>query len=176
MRNLFLLPKPNFKWLLSFCLVALLSLPSNSLLAQPSFFTISGCSTVAANGNYTRNATNAEGCPCYDNSNGGILYNFFGHWLYSDTDTCDSTTGGILLYRSSGCNISTATLSNSPSASQGCDPETTLCIGSAATCNSALADVPTLSEWGLIILALMFMTMGTLYLVQPNFRRGFEQK
>lgn len=31
----------------------------------------------------------------------------------------------------------------------------------------APADVPTLSEWGLIILALMFMTAGTLYLVQP---------
>jgi len=36
--------------------------------------------------------------------------------------------------------------------------------------------IPTLSEWGLIILALMFMTMGTLYLVQPNFRGGLEQE
>ena len=54
-------------------------------------------------------------------------------------------------------------------------------ISSGATsggisCAVAPAGVPTLSEWGLIILALMFMTMGTLYLVQPNFRRGFEQK
>lgn len=29
------------------------------------------------------------------------------------------------------------------------------------------ASIPTLSEWGLIILALMLMTLGTLYLVQP---------
>ncbi|MFK7908644.1 MAG: IPTL-CTERM sorting domain-containing protein [Chitinophagales bacterium] len=38
--------------------------------------------------------------------------------------------------------------------------------------------IPTLSEWGLIVLALLFMTMGTLYLVQPNFRGrlGFEQE
>lgn len=33
-------------------------------------------------------------------------------------------------------------------------------------------DVPTLSEWGLIILALLLMTLGTLYLVQPNFREA----
>ncbi len=36
-------------------------------------------------------------------------------------------------------------------------------------------DVPTLSEWGLIILALLLMTLGTLYLAQPNWRRRFEQ-
>ncbi len=35
--------------------------------------------------------------------------------------------------------------------------------------------VPTLSEWGLIILALLLMTLGVLYLVQPNWRRRFEQ-
>ncbi|MFK7907760.1 MAG: hypothetical protein AB8B69_21655 [Chitinophagales bacterium] len=39
------------------------------------------------------------------------------------------------------------------------------------------ADVPTLSEWGLLILALSFMTLGTLYLLQPKFRGGiFEQE
>jgi len=42
---------------------------------------------------------------------------------------------------------------------------------------SSNTDVPTLSEWGLIILALSFMTLGTLYLVQPKFRGGiFEQE
>ncbi len=35
----------------------------------------------------------------------------------------------------------------------------------AATSNSAA--IPTLSQWGLIILALLLMTLGTLYLVQP---------
>ncbi|MGB0930251.1 MAG: IPTL-CTERM sorting domain-containing protein [Chitinophagales bacterium] len=34
--------------------------------------------------------------------------------------------------------------------------------------------IPTLSEWGLIILSLLFMTMGTLYLLQPNFRSKFD--
>ncbi len=36
-------------------------------------------------------------------------------------------------------------------------------------------DVPTLSQWGLIILALLLMTLGTLYLVQPNLQQRFEQ-
>lgn len=36
--------------------------------------------------------------------------------------------------------------------------------------------VPTLSQWGLIILALLLMTLGTLYLVQPNWRGRFEQE
>ncbi|MFK7905438.1 MAG: IPTL-CTERM sorting domain-containing protein, partial [Chitinophagales bacterium] len=34
------------------------------------------------------------------------------------------------------------------------------------------SDVPTLSQWGLIILALLFMTMGTLYWVHPYFRKS----
>ncbi|MGB0932544.1 MAG: IPTL-CTERM sorting domain-containing protein, partial [Chitinophagales bacterium] len=42
---------------------------------------------------------------------------------------------------------------------------------------SSTPTVPTLSEWGLIILALSFMTLGTLYLLQPKFRGGvFEQE
>lgn len=32
----------------------------------------------------------------------------------------------------------------------------------------AAAAIPTVGEWGLLILALLFMTLGTLYLVQPN--------
>lgn len=31
--------------------------------------------------------------------------------------------------------------------------------------------IPTLSEWGLIILALMLMILGTLYLLQPSFKK-----
>ena len=34
--------------------------------------------------------------------------------------------------------------------------------------------IPTLSEWSLIILALLLMTLGTLYLVQPSVESGFE--
>ncbi|MEZ4886324.1 MAG: IPTL-CTERM sorting domain-containing protein [Chitinophagales bacterium] len=36
--------------------------------------------------------------------------------------------------------------------------------------------VPTLSEWGLIILALLLMTLGALYLVQPKWRNSLEQE
>jgi len=167
MRNLFLLPKPNFKWLLSFCLVALLSFSSNSLLAQPSAFTISGCS-AGANGNYTRSSTDVNSCACYENSTGGVLYyqsGFGGSWL-STTGSCanrgNSFTG---VYNASGCDISNAT-------AQSCDPATSLSFPPPP---AAPASIPTLSEWGLIILALMFMTMGTLYLVQPNMQEKLER-
>ncbi|MFK7907765.1 MAG: IPTL-CTERM sorting domain-containing protein [Chitinophagales bacterium] len=42
--------------------------------------------------------------------------------------------------------------------------------------SAAPASIPTLSEWGLIILALSFMTLGTLYLVQPSVRSSLEQE
>jgi len=35
--------------------------------------------------------------------------------------------------------------------------------------------IPTLSEWGLIVLALMLMTLGTLHLIQPNLRNSLKQ-
>lgn len=42
--------------------------------------------------------------------------------------------------------------------------------------SSGAASIPTLSEWGLIVLALFLMTLGTLVLVQPDWRGGFEQE
>ncbi|MGB1243614.1 MAG: hypothetical protein ACPG49_13885 [Chitinophagales bacterium] len=45
-------------------------------------------------------------------------------------------------------------------------------VGIVAPSNSL--DIPNLSEWGLLILALSFMTLGTLYLLQPS--RRFEQE
>ncbi|MGB1243759.1 MAG: IPTL-CTERM sorting domain-containing protein, partial [Chitinophagales bacterium] len=42
--------------------------------------------------------------------------------------------------------------------------------------SSPPAGIPTLSEWGLLILALLLMTFGTLYLVQPSVRHSFEQE
>ena len=38
------------------------------------------------------------------------------------------------------------------------------------------ASIPTLSEWGLIVLALFFMTLGTLYLLQPEFNKLQKEK
>lgn len=43
------------------------------------------------------------------------------------------------------------------------------CDSSITNANST--DIPTLSQWGLIILALLLMTFGTLYLIQPNLQR-----
>ncbi len=44
------------------------------------------------------------------------------------------------------------------------------------TPNPSGGDVPTLSEWGLIVLALLLMTLGTLVLVQPNWREVWNRK
>lgn len=44
---------------------------------------------------------------------------------------------------------------------------TGLICGSDLSASTSSPEVPTLSEWGLIILALLLMTLGTLYLVQP---------
>jgi len=44
------------------------------------------------------------------------------------------------------------------------------------TLTSSGGNVPTLSEWGLIILALLLMTLGTLYLVQWNWRKAVERE
>jgi len=42
--------------------------------------------------------------------------------------------------------------------------------------NSGAVSIPTLSEWGLLILALVLMTAGTLYLVQLSVRNSLEQE
>ncbi|MFK7907762.1 MAG: IPTL-CTERM sorting domain-containing protein [Chitinophagales bacterium] len=42
--------------------------------------------------------------------------------------------------------------------------------------NACAPPVPTLSEWGLIILALLLLTLGTLYLLQPSVRSSLEQE
>ncbi|MFK7905019.1 MAG: IPTL-CTERM sorting domain-containing protein, partial [Chitinophagales bacterium] len=60
------------------------------------------------------------------------------------------------------------TVSSAPSPSVG------LICGQDLTAPPVVASapgVPTLSEWGLIVLALMLMTAGTLYLVQPMVSR-----
>ena len=45
-----------------------------------------------------------------------------------------------------------------------------VCISPAS---SGAADVPTLSEWGLLILALLLMTLGTVYLLQPSLEQEY---
>ena len=39
----------------------------------------------------------------------------------------------------------------------------------AGDTGAASASIPTLSEWGLLNLAILLMTFGTIYLINPNF-------
>ncbi|MEZ4885311.1 MAG: IPTL-CTERM sorting domain-containing protein [Chitinophagales bacterium] len=86
--------------------------------------------------------------------------------------------------QSAGGLVSTIALSEEPSPGSAVDMDWTIAYGTtgvntsmqvAAKINAVSSgsgpvsnSIPTLSEWGLIILALLFMTFGTLYLVQPN--------
>ncbi len=159
------LSKPNFKWSLSFCIVFMLFLFSNSALAQPSSFSISGCSVPGADGNYTLDATNPiNSCPCYDHESNGKSVQYSGAWILDKTPCSAGPYADIPLYHGFDCDISTATALI-------CDPNTTLSLSGTST-----QSIPTLSEWGLIILALLLLTLGTLYLVQPQVRNSFEQE
>ncbi len=60
--------------------------------------------------------------------------------------------------------------------SDGIDGSSTYEISITLTPDSSGGDVPTLSEWGLIVLALLLMTLGTLVLVQPNWRGAWNKK
>ena len=156
------------------CLIALaFCLGNASIFAQPTSFTISGCTVDAYNlsGTYVQSATNHEGCPCYERTTDNLAIGYYpdtGDWVYSQ-NSCDNFFSPVgPVYTHVGCDITNATTNTYA----GCDPATTLTV---VPVGGEAEAIPTLSEWGLIILALMLMTAGTLYLVQPNWRKRFKQ-
>lgn len=158
---------------------------SFDIVAQPfpESFTISGCSSmtsntgmppITVNGDYIRGAVDSQTCPCYENLSNNAVVTYLpqlgGIWYVSEplNGSCSDIIGsGTLFYKSAtgadACDISLSVLGN---ASFYCDPATTL---SNVVYPPPTTEVPTLSEWGLIVLALLLMTLGTLYLLQPNF-------
>ncbi len=160
------LNSPKIDLFLKFSFWALLFSFSTSVIAQPDSFTVtSSCdpwSDGQVEGVYTRHATDVAGCPCYDGPNGSIK-KAFGEWGYFSAP-CPNASASAILYSSGSdpCDIATAT-------NQGCNFNSIIFPSSPS-------DVPTLSEWGLIILALLLMTFGTLYLVQPKWRKQFEKE
>ncbi len=156
----------NFSTLLRTYCFGILFFSTVSVFGQPNSFTISGCSSIsgAANGSYTRSATDVNGCPCYEKAdNTAVYFRPSGNsWAYS-SGSCTAISAGELYTYNGGCDIAIAGFGN-------CDPAATLINIQYPS------GVPTLSEWGLIILALLLMTLGTVYLVQPNWRGRFEQK
>jgi len=51
-----------------------------------------------------------------------------------------------------------------------CSPGTVMGSGTTMPSTASIPSIPTLSEWGLIVLALLFMTFGTLYILQGEGR------
>lgn len=117
----------------------LLFLTTNFISAQPISFTISGCSVA-----------------------GGAVN---GDYTQSATDVnscpCIGFVPTIPLYEHGGdpCDISVAIIRSVVD----CDPATTL-----SNIQYATPDVPTLSEWGLLNLALLLIICGTLSLMKEN--------
>jgi len=144
----------------------LLFFSTSSIFAQPDSFTISGnCHSGSFNGTYTRSTPNVAGCPCYERSsdNSSIARIDFANSWGGSSNPCGSFVASNSLYTlgADPCDISTVVTGE-------CDPAT-LSFG-------GVADVPTLSEWGLIVLALLFMTLGTLYLLQPQFNQKLKKE
>ncbi len=97
---------------------------------------------------------------------------------YSVTYTGDGTLVGApisVAYNST----ENATIQNVPNGGSGVfDPDnpspfdcTTPALTFSVAGGGSSSDIPTLSEWGLIILALLLMTLGVLYQLQPRFRK-----
>lgn len=234
MKNLFLLSKPNFKWLLSFCLIGLKN-AFYCLLIVCAFSQMGYAQTTCTTGVFsltpgptssqtTNNVATAHGqvfTACQDgiltsiellldpNNTSTDLVNV---WLGAFTgpttpvptsnppnETFSATSGvndmgqapvvinlttpfpvvsGSLYFVEFGSTTTTALRTDAFNAAVGTggffrsstsakvDPRYDTNVQFIIT--APPADVPTLSQWGLIILALMFMTMGTLYLIQPN--------
>ena len=135
---------------------------SISIFAYPDSFTItSACDPWGGGeveGAYTRHATDVDGCPCYDGPNGSLKKTSFGDWGFFGAP-CPSPHSASVIYDLGPdvCDISTAI------ASTICDPANSLILPTST------ASIPTLSEWGLINLALLLLTFGTIYLINPSF-------
>ncbi|MFK7908828.1 MAG: IPTL-CTERM sorting domain-containing protein [Chitinophagales bacterium] len=148
-----------WKWAIKISFVLSLFLGSEILSAQiPGSFTTDTFGPFCL---YSSNFTydgDVNSKPSYENQDGSLLVSWDGaKWIVgtgfehaSDTPF-PPATGWTTLF-GSGCNNPFAINAYGPDLSSG-------------------GDVPTLSEWGLIILALLFMTFGTLYLIQPQFNK-----
>ena len=97
------------------------------------------------------------------------------YWVYSkklcseisDINSSNFNDRIVFIEQEGDCNIET---SISDSGSGKANEKFLGCQLSNVVYASSAASIPTLSEWGLIILALLLMTAGTLYLVQqPSF-------
>ncbi len=164
----------SFKYLLTFCLIGLFSFSSNMVLAEPTSFTITGCTVSGVNidGDYFCSGIDlgVDNCPCYELADGSksIAATISNIWSYS-LQPCSSFSGGgsVFIKPFGDCDITNTTTLL-------CDPDIVMSnVQYGSACLNAVTSnsIPTLSEWGLIILALLLMTLGTLVLVQPNWRK-----
>ena len=164
--------KKNFKNLTVFLFLTFLFLFFNETTKaqNPVSFTVTGCTT--GNGDYIQ-GEDFNNCTCCERADGspGVIAIDNGVWIYDDAHSDCATVGSggsggednpdgrlqafasIDMYNYVDCNILNAT-------SNSCDP------GAITNVIYSAGDVPTLSEWGLIILALLFMSFGTIAILQ----------
>jgi len=135
---------------------------------------ITGSCSSAADGTYTQ-AADVNGRPSFVLNTATIQWSGT-RWehtsgsaigMFNTADTPNPPASSLQAWTAGVCNP-TGTFSGSG----------TCCTLACATLcpTGGGADVPTLSEWGLIVLALLLLTLGTLYLVQPSVRESFERE
>ncbi len=215
--------KLKLKWLLSFCLICLLFLSSNSVLAQPIAFTfngldnnqstitktVSGVTLTLSNEQPDNNfQTDGDGLAVLANTAiGGALgdcseftmmfsadvqllsYNIaYGISSMEGDESLTFTDGSSTTIESGFSSLGSHNFSNQICITANTSITVTSDFGGGVTndliqfismtvqpetCSSSNpASIPTLSEWGLLILALLLMTLGTLYLLQqPRFEQ-----
>ena len=142
-------------------LILSIALVGNIIYSQPTSFTIAGCS-AAADGSYVQSADMIGGCPCY--SKVGATFNIHKAsttlWILSDelcSEKVQNNVSPLFLVGIDPCNILTAT-------ANACDPSSIL-----------LNSVPTMGEWGLIILTLLLFLVGTVAIIQNKLRPRIDQ-
>ena len=129
---------------------------------------VTGCVDEAGiNDSYTQGFT-ANGRPSFTSFSSFIIW-----WTGSRWELRDPVSGTVYMYNE-------ADTSHPPAGNCWTD----VACGSSANFTGGstvpdpncgeVAEIPTLSEWGLIVLALLLMTFGVLYQLQPRFRKLYE--
>ncbi len=184
-RNLFLTDDSNSKTLLQFVLALFLLFGTMTANAQDPVTAngiTSSCSALMGTYNYH---SNVMGKPAYTfNTTGfmGVSVTYVLLWSGSQWEMGEDTDGGVptINYTTSFSNPNDTPLPSADNwvAEADCSGAVgTLALsGGVHVGGSGSNDIPTLSEWGLIILALFLMTFGVLYQLQPRFRETMQNQ
>lgn len=129
-------------------ILVLLLFSGVSVYSQATILEVSGCSNTTFNGTYVQDE-NMGDCGCYEGIN-GVIFASGGFWSFTDASTDCGTLGN-------GISTAIATVAADPNA---CD--ITFASGLTGCTFTTRIAVPTMSQWGVIVLALSLSIFGML--------------